>query len=540
MKKKGIFPLCIGLALLAVFLLAAIAPGVLTPYGPKELFARWLPSGGAHLLGTNAMGYDIFTELVYGARQTLLAGVLSSILALALGALIGILSTFRGWLGGAFNALIQIFILLPKLIALIVLPVTGVLTSRIVKRSQRYFVAQQKNLGAINGKIEETYAGHNVVCAFNREAATQKEFDAINARLYRSAWKSQFLSGLMMPVTTFVSKLGYVCVVVLGGSLAARGTITIGDIQAFLNYMANFTQPITQLAQISTQLQTMAAAAERVFDFLAEAEEPADPALPAPAEHIRGDVSFRHVRFGYDPEQPVIRDWSCDVPAGKTVAIVGPTGAGKTTIFNLLTGVYKPDTGTILLDGQNLTGKSTTDINKAGIARTFQNIRLFKDLSVLDNVKAGLHNPHTYSTIEGILRLPRYYKVEKEMDEEAMELLKVFGLDNECDFKASNLPYGKQRKLEIARALATEPKLLLLDEPAAGMNPNETAELMETIRFVRDHFGMTILLIEHDMKLVSGICERLTVLNFGQVLCTGPTQEVLSNPDVIKAYLGDE
>ena len=236
----------------------------------------------------------------------------------------------------------------------------------------------------------------------------------------------------------------------------------------------------------------------------------------------------------------VLKDVSFHLEEREKAALIGPNGAGKTTIFNLLTGVYKPDTGTILLDGQNLTGKSTTDINKAGIARTFQNIRLFKDLSVLDNVKAGLHNHHTYSTIEGILRLPRYYKVEKEMDEEAMELLKVFGLDNERDFKASNLPYGKQRKLEIARALATKPKLLLLDEPAAGMNPNETAELMETIRFVRDHFGMTILLIEHDMKLVSGICERLTVLNFGQVLCTGPTQEVLSNPDVIKAYLGDE
>ena len=192
---------------------------------------------------------------------------------------------------------------LMTLIALIVLPVTGVLTSRIVKRSQRYFVAQQKNLGDINGKVEETYAGHNVVCAFNREGATQKEFDAINARLYRSAWKSQFLSGLMSPVTTFVSKLGYVCVVVLGGSLAARGTITIGDIQAFISYMSSFTQPITQLAQISTQLQTMAAAAERVFAFLEEAEEPADPALPAPADHIRGDVSFRHVRFGYDADK---------------------------------------------------------------------------------------------------------------------------------------------------------------------------------------------------------------------------------------------
>ena len=169
----------------------------------------------------------------------------------------------------------------------------------------------------------------------------------------------------------------------------------------------------------------------------------------------------------------------------------------------------------------------------------FQNIRLFKDLTVLDNVKAGLHNSHTYSTVEGILRLPRYFKVEKEMDEKAMELLKVFDLDKESQYLASNLPYGKQRKLEIARALATGPKLLLLDEPAAGMNPNETKELMDTIRFVRDEFKMTILLIEHDMKLVSGICEKLTVLNFGQVLAQGATSDVLNNPEVIKAYLGE-
>ena len=234
-----------------------------------------------------------------------------------------------------------------------------------------------------------------------------------------------------------------------------------------------------------------------------------------------------------------VDELSMKIEKGGLVGLIGPNGAGKTTAFNMLTGVYRPTDGGIRLDGQNLIGKKPHEICKLGVARTFQNIRLFKDLSVLDNVKAGLHNHHTYSTLEGILRLPRYYKVEKEMDEKAMELLKVFGLDGECDFKASNLPYGKQRKLEIARALATKPKLLLLDEPAAGMNPNETAELMETIRFVRDHFGMTILLIEHDMKLVSGICERLTVLNFGQVLCTGPTQDVLSNPEVIKAYLGE-
>ena len=219
--------------------------------------------------------------------------------------------------------------------------------------------------------------------------------------------------------------------------------------------------------------------------------------------------------------------------------LIGPNGAGKTTVFNLLTGVYKPDTGKVILDGTDITGKKIIEINRDGIARTFQNIRLFKELTVLENVKVGLHNHHSYSTIEGILRLPRYRKVEREMDEKGMELLKVFGLENEAQVKASNLPYGKQRKLEIARALATDPRLLLLDEPAAGMNPNETGELMDTIRFVRDEFHMTILLIEHDMKLVSGICEELTVLNFGQILAQGATSQVLNDPQVITAYLGE-
>ena len=235
----------------------------------------------------------------------------------------------------------------------------------------------------------------------------------------------------------------------------------------------------------------------------------------------------------------ILEDLSFRVERGDCLALIGPNGAGKTTVFNLLTGVYKADHGSIFLDGKELTGKNTIEINQAGIARTFQNIRLFKELSVLDNVKVGLHNHHPYSTIEGIFRLPHYYKVEKEMNARAMELLKVFDLDKECNYKASNLPYGKQRKLEIARALATDPKLLLLDEPAAGMNPNETAELMDTIRFVRDHFDMTVLLIEHDMKLVSGICEKLTVLNFGQVLTQGQTSEVLNDKRVITAYLGE-
>ena len=231
--------------------------------------------------------------------------------------------------------------------------------------------------------------------------------------------------------------------------------------------------------------------------------------------------------------------FNVSIEKGQLYGLIGPNGAGKTTIFNLLTGVYKPTEGIIKLDGQDITGKSTIEINKAGIARTFQNIRLFKDMPVLDNVKVGLHNHHSYSTLTGILRLPKYYKVEKEMNEKAMEILKVFDLDKEADTLAGNLPYGKQRKLEIARALATNPKLLLLDEPAAGMNPNETQELMDTIRFVQKHFDMTTLLIEHDMKLVGGICEEVTVLNFGQVLAQGETLKVLKDPAVVTAYLGE-
>ena len=234
-----------------------------------------------------------------------------------------------------------------------------------------------------------------------------------------------------------------------------------------------------------------------------------------------------------------VDDFHVTIEKGQLYGLIGPNGAGKTTIFNLLTGVYKPNAGSIVLDGSNITGHKTIEINRRGIARTFQNIRLFRDLSVRDNVKAGLHNHYRYSTLEGILRLPAFFRTEKAMNEKAMELLKVFGLEEEWETKASNLPYGMQRKLEIARALATEPKLLLLDEPAAGMNPNETKELMDTIRFVRDQFEMTILLIEHDMKLVSGICEKLTVLNFGQVLAEGKTRDVLSDPQVIKAYLGE-
>lgn len=228
------------------------------------------------------------------------------------------------------------------------------------------------------------------------------------------------------------------------------------------------------------------------------------------------------------------------IEKGHLYGLIGPNGAGKTTVFNMFTGVYKPTEGDIILDGTNITGKNSEKICRAGIARTFQNIRLFDQLTVLENVKVGLHNQIEYGVLTGIFRLPSYFSKEKEMNRRGMELLKIFGLEKEAQLPANSLPYGKQRKLEMARALATNPKLLLLDEPAAGMNPQETAELMETIRFVKEHFKIAILLIEHDMNFVMGICEHITVLDYGRVIASGTGDQVRNNPKVIAAYLGGD
>lgn len=234
-----------------------------------------------------------------------------------------------------------------------------------------------------------------------------------------------------------------------------------------------------------------------------------------------------------------VTNFDIEIKKGELVGLIGPNGAGKTTIFNLLTGVYKPTSGKIYLDGENITGKKPHKIVKAGIARTFQNIRLFKKMTVLDNVKVAANHKMKYSVMSGILRLPSYWREEEAAQKEALELLDVFGMRDEADNLADNLPYGKQRKLEIARALATKPKLILLDEPAAGMNPTETAELMETIALIRDKFDVSVLLIEHDMSLVLGICERVIVLNYGEIIAQGTAAEVTSDKKVIAAYLGD-
>ena len=232
--------------------------------------------------------------------------------------------------------------------------------------------------------------------------------------------------------------------------------------------------------------------------------------------------------------------FNLEIKSGELIGLIGPNGAGKTTIFNILTGVYNASSGEYTLDGENVIKTSTSILVKKGLARTFQNIRLFKYLSVLDNVVAAYNFRMKYGILSGMLRFPNFWREEKEAKEKAMALLKIFDLDKYANMHAGNLPYGEQRKLEIARAMATEPKILLLDEPAAGMNPKETEDLMNTIKLIRDKFGIAVLLIEHDMKLVLGICERLVVLNYGQILASGDPQEVINNPKVVEAYLGKE
>ena len=233
-------------------------------------------------------------------------------------------------------------------------------------------------------------------------------------------------------------------------------------------------------------------------------------------------------------------DVKIEIHPNEIIGLIGPNGAGKTTVFNLLTSVYAPSAGSIELEGVSIVGKKSFEIIKHGIARTFQNIRLFKDISVIDNIRIGYHNNANYGIFAGIFRLPSFWREEQKMTEAAMELLKMFNMEHLADHRAGSLPYGQQRKLEICRALATGPKLLLLDEPAAGMNPTETKELMQTIRFIRDHFQISVLLIEHDMSLVMELCERLVVLDYGVIIATGTPDEIKRNPKVIGAYLGSE
>ena len=262
------------------------------------------------------------------------------------------------------------------------------------------------------------------------------------------------------------------------------------------------------------------------------------PAIPSSPSGTSTSPPFWSAAIWASTSAKAVDDFNLTIGRTEIAGLIGPNGAGKTTVFNLLTKVYQPTRGTILLDGLDTSGKTTAQINRMGIARTFQNIRLFNNLSVEDNVKIGLHNQEKYSALTGVLRLPKYWRQEKAARDRALELLSIFDMQDLAGHKAGSLPYGAQRRLEIVRALATNPSLLLLDEPAAGMNPSETAELMENIVKIRDTFHIAVMLIEHDMNLVMGICEGICVLNFGRVIAKGTSEEIQANPAVIEAYLG--
>ena len=360
------------------------------------------------------------------------------------------------------GVLVMMFSISPRmtLIALLILPVSLALVLVVVKFSQKYFKAQQATLGVVNGQVEEIYAGHNVVKAFNREAVVLADFNAANDKLYESAWKSQFLSGLMMPIMNFVGNLGYVAVAIVGSIFAANGVITIGDIQAFIQYVKNFTQPIQQLSQVSNMLQSMAAAAERVFEFLNEPEEAqlADPARRADPADIDGQVTFDHVRFGYTPDKTVIHDFSCTVQPGQKVAIVGPTGAGKTTMVKLLMRFYDVDAGSITLNGHNVRDFDRSALRE-GFGMVLQDTWLFKG-TIMENIRYGRLDATDEEVIAAakaanadhfIRTLPGGYQMELNED-------------------ASNVSQGQKQLLTIARTILADNRILILDEATSSVD----------------------------------------------------------------------
>ena len=404
---------------------------------------------------------------------------------------------------------------LMTLIALLILPVSVALVSVVVRFSQKYFRAQQKYLGVVNGQVEEVYSGHNVVKAFNREAAVLAEFGAANDKLYESAWKSQFLSGLMMPVMNFVGNLGYVAVAVVGSIFAAQGIITIGEIQAFIQYVKNFTQPIQQLAQVSNMLQSMAAAAERVFEFLAEPEEDqkADPARRTDPAVIDGHVDFDHVRFGYNPDKVIIHDFSCHVEPGQKVAIVGPTGAGKTTMVKLLMRFYDVDSGSITLSGHNLRDFDRTDLRE-GFGMVLQDTWLFKG-TILENIRYGRLD----ATDEEV------YAAAKAAGADHFIRTLPGGYQMELNEDASNVSQGQKQLLTIARAILADNKILILDEATSSVD-TRTEQRIQT---AMDNLmrGRTSFVIAHRLSTIRD-ADTILVMRDGDIVEQGRHEELLA------------
>lgn len=401
---------------------------------------------------------------------------------------------------------------LMTLIALIILPVSAVAVMLVVKRSQKYFKAQQKNLGDINGQVEEIYGGHNVVKVFNHEEDALKEFTETNEKLYESAWKSQFLSGLMQPIMNFVGKLGYVAVAISGCMLAANGTITIGDIQAFISYVSNFTQPITQLAQVSNQMQSMAAAAERVFEFLNEEEEPENAENPVSAENIQGNIQFEHIKFGYDPEKTIIHDWSCGVKKGQTVAIVGPTGAGKTTMVKLLMRFYDVDSGEIIIDGHNVKEYDRGKLRQS-FGMVLQDTWLFKG-TIMENIRYGRLD----ATDEEVIA------AAKAAHADAFIRSLPGGYNMELNEEASNVSQGQKQLLTIARVILSNSPILILDEATSSVDTRTEQLIQSAINNLMA--GRTSFVIAHRLSTIRD-ADIILVMKDGDIIEQGNHKELL-------------
>ena len=401
---------------------------------------------------------------------------------------------------------------LMTVIAILILPISMGLIGMIVKRSQRYFKEQQEYLGYVNGQVEEVYGGHNIVKAFNKEDDVIDEFDRDNDRLYRSAWKSQFLSGMMMPIMQFVGNLGYVAVVILGGYLAIKKTIEVGDIQSFIQYVRNFTQPIQQVAQVANMLQSTAAASERVFEFLEEPEEEAAPENPVVLKNPEGAVEFEHVHFGYNPEHTIIHDFSVKVEPGQKIAIVGPTGAGKTTIVNLLSRFYNVDRGTVKIDGIDIS-KVTLRSLREQMGVMMQDSFIFSG-TIMDNIRYGNKKASDEDVIRAAKTVCAHDFIVQMED----------GYNTQVNERGSRLSVGQRQLISFARALLADPAILILDEATSSIDTETEIVLQEGLSHLLE--GRTSFIIAHRLSTIKN-ANRIMYVADGKILESGSHEELL-------------
>lgn len=399
------------------------------------------------------------------------------------------------------------------LIAIVILPLSGMMVGLVVKKSQKYFVAQQKYLGKINGQIEEVYSGQNIVKAFNREDIVLDEFDETNEILYKSAWKSQFLSGMMQPIMSFISNLGYVAVAVVGGFLVINHTIEIGDIQSFIQYVRSFTQPIAQLAQVSNMFQSMVAAAERVFELLDEPEEELYVENPVKLDNVKGNVTFDHVSFGYKPDKIIIHDFSCEVKPGQTVAIVGPTGAGKTTMVKLLMRFYDANTGSIKVDGHDIKDFNRYDL-RDNFGMVLQDTWLFKG-TIMENIRYGRLDATDEEVIAAAKAAHAHHFIKTLPDGYQMEL-------NE---DASNVSQGQKQLLTIARAILADKKILILDEATSSVDTRTEARIQKAMDNLMR--GRTSFVIAHRLSTIKD-ADMILVMKDGDIIEQGNHEELIA------------